>query len=241
MKKAIKTSKKYLITIISFAIILVACIGATIGITMAYFGDVKSGSADITLGASIYFAKDSENQKEINMTTDLTGSAVPSQTVTVTTSLNIQNGTEGQATKGVLCLEPVFSDKNGSGVTCTFVNGTTYDISADSVITGVKFLAYKNRLYLVNSTLTTDGLSTDEDFEKVALAEVGDNKVGKLSCVIKITIPTEIGNDAGGKTCSLSITAKVLQSAIYTDASNTAASVTIGGFSGYFNDFNSAA
>ena len=55
MKKVMNASKKYIITIVSFAIILVACIGATIGITMAYFGDAKSGTADITLGASILF------------------------------------------------------------------------------------------------------------------------------------------------------------------------------------------
>lgn len=221
MKKAIKTSKKYLITISSFAIILVACVGATIGITMAYFGDVKNGSADITLSAGITF----DGTSGISVSAGDVEYAVPSQTVTVTTSLKIVKGTGTKATNAVLQVAPTFTATGLTGVTCDFTDGNKYAVTG---LTGAQLLASGNRLYLVK-TDTTDLF----EFEPT------DSGV-TISFTIDVQIPSTIGNTAGGKSCSLSITAKVLQSTIYTDATNTVEK-TITGFADYFSGFNAAA
>lgn len=213
MKKVMNASKKYLITIISFAVILVACIGATIGITMAYFGDAKSNSANITLGASIKFAETGGVAVAAGSTT-----AVPSQTVNVTTTLKIQKGT-GTVTKAVLQVIPTF-EAGETGVTCAFTNGTTYDVTG---VTGAKLIAQDNKLYLVDSTTTT------------SLKEIEPTESGlTISFTIPVQIPSTVGNTAGGKACSLSITAKALQSTIYTDGTNAVAK-TVSAFGIYFD------
>lgn len=234
MKKVMTASKKYLITIICFAVVLVACIGATIGITMAYFGDVKSNSASITLGTSIYFGTDSDN-KEVTMTTGLTGAVVPSQTVDVTTSLRIRKGEGTYVTKGLLRLDTTFEDKDTSGMTCDFENGTTFEVTG---ITGAKFVAYSKKLYLVKSSFNATSTTSSAVFEAAELFEIEPDVY--LSCVIQIVVPSTVGNASSGKTCSLSITAKVLQSTVYASAGSTSVSKTIGGFNTYFDSFTIA-
>lgn len=220
MKKVMKASKKYIITIASFAVILVACIGATIGITMAYFGDVKSSSANITLGASIAFDGTNGIAVAAGNTT-----AVPSQVVNVTTTLKIVAGAKGTVTNGVLEVTPTFS-AGKTGATCTFANGTKYAVTG---VTGATMIAQNNKLYLVDSNTTTN------------LKEITPTTSGiTISFVVPVTIPSTIGNTAGGEQCSLSMTAKVLQSTIYTDADTTVGK-TVTEFATYFQNFTAAA
>lgn len=212
MKKVMNASKKYIITIVSFAIILVACIGATIGITMAYFGDAKSGSASITLGASIEFDGTSGVAVTAGSTT-----AVPSQTVNVTTTLKIKKGT-GTVTKAVLQVVPTFT-AGDTGVTCSFADDTEFAVTG---VTDAVLVAKSNKLYLVKKTTKTD------------LQEITPTDGGlTISFVVPVQIPSSIGNAAGGKACSLSMTAKVIQSTIYTDGT-TAVAKTVSAFATYF-------
>lgn len=199
MKKAINKSKKYLVTIISFAVILVACIGATIGITMAYFGDVKSGTANITLGAGILI-----NGESLTMTTDLTDGtvAVPSQTVTVSTSIVVKKGTGDKATDAVLQIAPTF-DAGTTGITCNFNDGEKFAVTG---VDGATLIAKDNYLYLVDSTNTAN---------LKAFTPTADGVT--ISFSIKIAIPESIDNDVAGGSIQLSLTAKALQSTIYTN------------------------
>ncbi len=213
MKKVMNASKKYIITIVSFAIILVACIGATIGITMAYFGDAKSGSANITLGASIEFDGTSGVAVAAGSTT-----AVPSQTVNVTTTLKIKKGT-GTVTKAVLQVVPTFT-AGDTGVTCSFADDTEFAVTG---VTDAVLVAKSNKLYLVNKTTKTN------------LQEITPTDTGlTISFVVPVQIPSSIGNAAGGKACSLSMTAKVIQSTIYTNGT-TAVAKTVSAFGTYFD------
>lgn len=214
MKKVMNASKKYIITIVSFAIILVACIGATIGITMAYFGDAKSGTADITLGASILF----DGTKGVSVAAGST-TAVPSQTVNVTTSLIIKKGT-GTVTKAVLQIVPTFT-AGSTGATCTFAEDATFNVTGagDNAILVVK----NNKLYLVNKTTKTN-------LEEITPTDAGIT----ISFTVPVQIPAGIGNTASGQICRLSMTAKVLQSTIYTNGT-TAVSKTVENFSTYFD------
>ena len=218
MKKVMKASKKYIITIASFAVILVACIGATIGITMAYFGDVKDASANITLGASISFKSSGGIAVAASATT-----AVPSQTVNVTTTLVVVKG-DGTVTNGVLEVTPTFV-AGTTGATCTFADGTKYAVTG---VTGATMIAKNNKLYLVDSTTTTN------------LKEITPTESGiTISFVVPVTIPSTIGNSAGGQACSLSMTAKVLQSTIYTNGT-TAVAKTVDAFGTYFAGLTAA-
>lgn len=219
MKKVMNASKKYVITIVSFAIILVACIGATIGITLAYFGDVKDASANITLGASIAFDGTGGIAVAAGSTT-----AVPSQTVDVTTTLKIVKGATGAVTKGVLQVTPAFS-AGSTGATCTFTNGTKFNVTG---VSNAVMIAQDNKLYLVNSSTTTN------------LVEIDPSSTVTISFTVPVAIPSTIGNSAGGQSCSLSMTAKVLQSNIYTDGTTTVAK-TVSGFASYFDAFTAAA
>lgn len=218
MKKVMKASKNYIITIASFAVILVACIGATIGITMAYFGDVQSASANITLGASISFKSSGGIAVAAGATT-----AVPSQTVNVTTTLTIVKG-DGTVTNGVLQVTPTFT-AGTTGATCTFTDGTKFAVTG---VSGATMIAQGNKLYLVDSTTTTN------------LKEITPTTEGvTISFVVPVQIPSTIGNSAGGQACSLSMTAKVIQSTIYTNGT-TAVAKTVSAFGTYFEGLNAA-
>lgn len=217
MKKVMKASKKYIITLACFAVVLVACIGATIGITMAYFGDVKSDTADIVLGAAIEF----DGTAGIDVAaTNVSGSIVPSQVVDVKTTLKIVKGAQGETTKGVLQLTPEF-DAGGTGVTCSFADNATFAVTGD--VTGV-LKAKDNKLYLVESANSDNLVEITPTTEGVS-----------LSFIVQVTVPESLDNKQGGKTISMTMTAKVLQSTIYAGGSTVAK--TISGFASYFNGF----
>lgn len=219
MKKVMKASKKYIITIASFAVILVACIGATIGVTMAYFGDVKNATANIKLGASISF----KSSGGIAVAATGVTAAVPSQVVNVDTTLVITKG-EGTVTKGVLQVVPEFN-AGETDVTLTFKDGDTFAVTGAA--SGSLMVVKSNKLYLVDSGKTN-------------LVEIDPTSDVTIKFTVPVTIPTTIGNTQGGQSFSLKMTAKVLQSTIYTDATNTVAK-TVTGFATYFDSFTAAA
>lgn len=221
MKKVIKASKKWVITIVSFAIILVACIGATIGITMAYFGDVQSGTANITLGASIVMGSGG-----VVVTPSAETSVVPSQVVNCTVKATVKAGTSGNASTAVMQFIPTFT-AGSTGATCTFTKGATYAVTG---ITGAVVIVSDDAksLYLVDSTTTTN------------LKVITPTAAGvTIQFTIPITVPTTIGNTASGQACSLAIQTKALQSTIY--SGSNAVSPTVANFKTYFDGFTAAA
>lgn len=225
MKKVMTASKKYLITIICFAVVLVACIGATIGITLAFFGDAKKATANITLASSIEF----DGSNGIVMSTGLNNAAVvPSQLVTVTTTLTIKNGAKGTASPAVLQLIPTFS-AGSTGITCNFDSSTSFSAKVGSDSTGAKLVVGTTAssggstcLYLVKSgstnlyTFTPTSSGTTITFE------------------IQIPIPNTITNSVGGEACTLNMTAKTVQ-ATYYNGTTTAVTPTT---SNYYDVFN---
>ncbi len=220
MKKVMNASKKYIITIVSFAIILVACIGATIGITMAYFGDVKTGSAGITLGASIEFGSGDDSGISV---VAASATAIPSQTINVTTTLKIKKGT-GTVTKAVLQFVPEFT-AGSTGATCSFADDTEFAVTG---VTDAVLVAKSNKLYLVNKTTKTN------------LQEITPTDDGlTISFVVPIQVPSTVGNSASGKACSIKMTAKAIQSTIYTNGT-TAVAKTVSAFATYFENLTAA-
>ena len=226
MKKVMKASKKYIITIACFAVILVACIGATIGITMAYFGDVKSNTATITLGASIYMESSGGVAVAASAAT-----VVPSQPVTVDATATIKAGA-GTVTPAVVRAKLTFT-AGTTGATFTIEDGTTFDayLGGTKSSTAVwKAVVNGNNtyLYLVNKTTTTN------------LEPVNPTTAGyAVKFTVPVTIPSSIGNSASGQACTLAVEFKALQSNIW-DASGNAVAKTHAAFASYFDALTAA-
>lgn len=203
--------------LICMSLILIACIGITFGITLAYFGDVKTGSASITLGASIYF----DETNGVAVSASGSTAVVPSQSIDVSTNLKIIAG-NGTVTKGVLKVMPDFQ-AGDTGATCTFTAGSTYDVSIGGTkSTDAVMVVYQNELFLVKKSDTTK------------LYEITPSTSGlQVSFSVPVTVPETVANEASGKTCTIKMTAVVLQSTIYTSATATVP-LTITDFLPYF-------
>ncbi len=207
--------------LVCMALILVACVGLTVGITLTFFGDSKSGSTEIKLGASIEF--DGENGVSVATSDGLT--VVPSQTVDVETTLVVKNGTDGDPTSGVLKVIP--SLKAGStGAKLTLTAGSTYDVTINGTkSTDTVMVVYNGDLYLAEKsntanlkvfTPTTSGIT--------------------IKFTVPITFPNSLGNSASGQKCTITMTGIVLQSLIHSESGEVP--TTIVDFIPYFEDFS---
>ncbi len=226
MKKVMKASKKYIITIASFAVILVACIGATIGITMAYFGDVKSNTQNITLGASIFM--DSTGGVALAASA---ANVVPSQPVTVDATATIKAGT-GTVTPAVVRAQLTFT-AGTTGATFSITDGTTFDAyiggtKSTSAVWKAVVAGGKTYLYLVNKT-------TDTNLETVTPSTSGV----AVKFTVPVSVPSTIGNSASGQSCTLTAEFKALQSNIW-DGSGNAVAKTHAAFATYFDALTAA-
>ncbi len=194
-----KSQFKFHKMLVCMALILVLCVGATIGLTVAFFGDSKSGSTEIKLGASIEF--DGENGVSVATSDGLT--VVPSQTVDVETTLVVKNGTDGDPTSGVLKVIP--SLKAGStGAKLTLTAGSTYDVTINGTkSTDTVMVVYNGDLYLAEKSNTAN--------LKVFTPTTSGTTI---KFTVPITFPNSLGNSASGQKCTISMKGVVIQSLI---------------------------
>ncbi len=207
--------------LVCMALILVLCVGATIGLTVAFFGDSKSGSTEIKLGASIEF--DGENGVSVATSDGLT--VVPSQTVDVETTLVVKNGTDGDPTSGVLKVIP--SLKAGStGAKLTLTAGSTYDVTINGTkSTDTVMVVYNGDLYLAEKSNTAN--------LKVFTPTTSGTTI---KFTVPITFPNSLGNSASGQKCTITMTGIVLQSLIHSESG--VVDTTIVDFIPYFEELN---
>ncbi len=205
--------------LVCMALILVLCVGATIGLTVAFFGDSKSGSTEIKLGASIEF--DGENGVSVATSDGLT--VVPSQTVDVETTLVVKNGTDGDPTSGVLKVIP--SLKAGStGAKLTLTAGSTYDVTINGTkSTDTVMVVYNGDLYLAEKSNTAN--------LKVFTPTTSGTTI---KFTVPITFPNSLGNSASGQKCTISMKGVVIQSQIHGESGEVP--TTIVDFIPYFEE-----
>ncbi len=205
--------------LVCMALILVLCVGATIGLTVAFFGDSKSGSTEIKLGASIEF--DGENGVSVATSDGLT--VVPSQTVDVETTLVVKNGTDGDPTSGVLKVIPSLT-AGSTGAKLTLTAGSTYDVTINGTkSTDTVMVVYNGDLYLA------------ENSNKANLKVFTPTTSGTtIKFTVPITFPNSLGNSASGQKCTISMKGVVVQSLIYGE--NGEVDTTIVDFQPYFEE-----
>ena len=217
MDKKKQRRKIRLIKSLVLVVAFVVAIGATFGITMAYFGGKSNTSTGaITLKTGIWV-----NSKDITGIS-ATSYVVPSQIVEPECVLTIKSSkdkadaaiTTDQASKALLRAELVITDGTGSGTissAATAAYFAVYDSSNVQVGNFVKDTTdvTKNYYYFLPTATTT--------FADSATMQEIDTTDGELTYKfkIKIQIPSSLGNAAGGTKIDISVYYQAVQSDFY--------------------------
>lgn len=213
-----KKISKYGKMVACMVLVLILCVGATLGITLTFFGDVQSGSAEIKLGASIMFKSDGG----VAVTTESGISVVPSQTVNVQTTLTVVAG-EGDVTKGVLKVIPSF-EAGVTGAKLTLQEGESYSVKIDNAVSSdAVIVVHDGSLYLAESANTANLKVFSPTTSGTA-----------ISFTVPVTFPDTLGNSVSGQKCSVTMKGIVIQSTIY-DNNNNIVPTTIVKFQPYLN------
>lgn len=186
---------------------------------LLFFGDSQSDSAEIKLGASIQFYEDNGG---VSVATADGITVVPSQSVDITTSLTIVNGS-GDATSGVLKVIPSFT-AGATGATLSLNEGSEYDVYVNgSLSSSAVMVVYCGDLYFAQKT----------DNSKLEVFTPTTSTI-TIKFTIPVQFPSTLGNSASGEKCSISMQGVVLQSTIYSD-NGSLVDTTIENFQDYFD------
>ncbi len=196
-----KRNKKKVISIVALVASFVLCIGATFGITMAYFGGTDSKSLSnitlktgIVIGASI--SADSSVQNSL---------VVPSQPVTVTATGSVTAATDNGAS-AVNAVKGLVRAKFSVAGEGTFASGFTVTTDGETD----DWYKDGDYYYLVSSGTT--------------LKEVTAG--GSVTISGKFTVPSTLNNSNSGQAVSITVTFEVVQSELW-DASGNKVEKTV--------------
>jgi len=225
MKKMDKKKQKMrarLVKSLVLVVAFIATISATFGITMAYFGgSANSGEGKITLKTGIWI--------NASKPTIVTASqyVVPSQVIEPECEVSVKSSklktdaanTGDTATKALLKATITITDGTGSvasdAAAAYFVvkdssDNTVGHFVKDSTVTG------SNVYYFMPETVTSALTASDKESESV-LMQVVDTTNGEVtySFKLKITIPSTLGNAAGGQEIKISVAYQAVQADFY--------------------------
>ena len=226
MKKMDKKKQKKRIRLIKSLVLVVAfiaTISATFGITMAYFGgSANSGDGKITLKTGIW----------INASAPTIVSAsqyvVPSQVVEPECQVSIKSSkektgdvsTDDMATKALLKATITITDGTGSNLGTSaaadyFVvkdgsDNTVGHFVKDATVSG-------SNVYYFMPTSVTTALNASAKESTTTLMQVVDTTSGEVTYKfnLKITIPSTLGNAAGGQEIKVSVAYQAIQADFY--------------------------
>ena len=217
MEKKKKRRKLKLIKSLVLVVAFVVAIGATFGITMAYFGGTSgTKTAEMTLKTGLWL--------KAGDITDSSGSSatqfvVPSQVINPKCQVSIKssklasdpsaNTVEGQqGSDALLRAEIQFTDESGvlsgssSSASATYFQ--VYDLSDTEVGAFVKD-GSTNYFYFMPK-----GTTSITDSTRMQVVPTSGGEV-TYKFNLKVTVPPEIGNNKGGSVITLSVNYQVIQ------------------------------
>lgn len=199
MKMKNKKNKKKVLSIVALAATFVLCIGATFGITLAYFGGNATGSiTDITLKTGVTVGAAARSSVDNNL-------VVPGQPVNITCTATIEpyEGGTANSTNAVPGL-----------LRAKFTTGG--DMSVTATISAEKVTATNGEGYWVDGGDGYHYFCTSASGKQlVALSATAANEVTMSG---SFTVPTSLDNDDSGQTFTASVVFEVAQGELWNGA-----------------------
>lgn len=217
MEKMDKKKKRRKIRLIKSLVLVVAfvvAIGATFGITMAYFGGTSTTEkAEMTLKTGLWV-----NAKDIT-TVSASQYVVPSQVINPTCEVSIKSSKEKgnaantgeSASKALLRALIVFTDETGSLSNTT--SAGYFEVKSGSTHVGNFVKDGETNYYYFMPTSVTSITGSET-------MQVIDTTAGEVTYkfTLNVAVPKELGNSAGGSKITLEVSYQVIQADFFNDA-----------------------